>query len=980
MTIVVSLLFFCSGFAALVYELLWMRQLGLIFGNTVYAATTVFTAYMGGLAFGAHLFGKQAGRSWRPVRLFGLLNLVIGLYALAMPVLFSLMRITYRAAYQHMSDSLWVLTPLRFALAIAVMLVPTMCMGGTLPVLARALLRKDERFGSRLGWLYGINTLGAVAGLLASGFILIARIGVSGANTVAVLLNLLVAGGALMLGATGKVDEPVPGTRDALEVGMPNVGTGLATAVLLSGFVALALEVVWFRALVLVFGSTTYSFSAMLSVMLFGMALGSLALGWLADRSRFPVLVFGGAQIAMGLFTLFSLRWFNRMPMFLLEYLNRESLTWEAITGARFLITTFFLLVPSIFMGLSFTAATKTVRRALGVSHRAVGRAYTLNTMGGVLGSCAGGFLLLPVLGAERSLLVLAGVALLIGALLVLTSRAAVKPVGVTLALVLLLGTWGYATHPGWNQKLMAVGPYFAPWGFLKDGDIVLRERMDSEEVLLYKEGLVANVAVTRSDDQALYFSSDGKVEADTTSRSMMLQRMMGHLPMLFHPNPKRVVNIGLGAGVTFGALSCYPVDHLEVVEIEPAVRAVAKAFARWNHDVLASPRAHVTMGDGRNHLFCTTMKYDVITSDPFEPVYSGANNLYTVEHFRQARMRLAEGGIMCQYLPLYELSKEDFSMIVRSFVTVFPKCAMFYTGDDTLLLGFNGEMKLDPAVLRSRFAIPEVKASLAGIGIEAPELILGMFVADLSKSDALFGKGALNTDAHPYVEFSAPKNALRYTSNDNMELLLQNFTALPQSFLEGLDEAAAKTVLDEHEGLKVALEANARKTAGENQVAYDLLEKASALAPLNPVIRDDFTRLLRSSAETLQGMGNLQDAAYQYQLVLRLNQDDFWSLHRLIVLAMQAGNQEFAGQLIDRAMTFYPESPLFMALKGKYVGTVRGDWTSAVEWLRKATDLAPWKADLWRDYAVVAKEAGDMLTMQMAIQEVQRIEATPPW
>ena len=231
-----------------------------------------------------------------------------------------------------------------------------------------------------------------------------------------------------------------------------------------------------------------------------------------------------------------------------------------------------------------------------------------------------------------------------------------------------------------------------------------------------------------------------------------------------------------------------------------------------------------------------------------------------------------------------------------------------------------------------------------------------------------------------PEDEFSAPKNALRYTSNDNMELLLQNFTALPQSFLEGLDEAAAKTVLDEHEGLKVALEANARKTAGENQVAYDLLEKASALAPRNPVIRDDFTRLLRSSAETLQGMGNLQDAAYQYQLVLRLNQDDFWSLHRLTVLAMQAGNQEFAGQLIDRAMSFHPESPLFMALKGKYVGTVSGDWAAAKEWLKKATDLAPWKADLWRDYAVVAKEAGDMLTMQMAIQEVQRIEATPPW
>ena len=178
-----------------------------------------------------------------------------------------------------------------------------------------------------------------------------------------------------------------------------------------------------------------------------------------------------------------------------------------------------------------------------------------------------------------------------------------------------------------------------------------------------------------------------------------MLQRMMGHLPMLFHPNPQQVLNIGLGAGVTFGAVSCYPAEHLEVVEFEPSVVNVAKIWGTKNHNVLDHPHVKVTINDGRNHLFTTSKSYDVITSDPFEPVMAGAANLYTVDFFELAKSKLSNDGIMAQYLPLYELSYDDYQMIMRSFAEVFPDCIIFFTGFDTILLGAKNNKSFDSSL-----------------------------------------------------------------------------------------------------------------------------------------------------------------------------------------------------------------------------------------------------------------------------------------
>ena len=973
-----TLLFFFSGFSALVYELLWMRHLGLILGNTTHAATTVLVAYMGGLALGSEYFGRRAAKVLNPLRLFGALEIVIGLYALAAPVLFDWMQAGYRGAFAHGLESPVIITSTRFVFALLILVVPTVCMGGSLPAIAHGLVRQERRFGAGISRLYGVNTLGAVAGLLATGFFFIEQFGIHATNLIAAAANLAVGLTAVLAGRAAEPEkaakpEPVPPSavnrRDTLAV-LLGVGVG--------GFIALALEVVWFRALVLVFGSTTYSFSAMLGVFLAGISLGALAFGWISDRTRRPLTAFALAEILIGLYTMFSLRWFNDMPLLLLRFLVDHSFSWPGMMAARFGITLLFLLAPTLLMGFAFTVAARVMRRQTHVSSRAVGAVYAWNTVGGMFGAFAGGFLLLPLLGAERSLILLGIAAVALGILIILlsTQRGAFAS-GLAISAI-VLGPCVYASHPGWNHKLMAAGPYFSPWTFVSGTNIVFRERINSEELLLYREGLVANVSVSRSDEQKIYFSSDGKVEADTSPRSMMLQRMMGHVPLLFHPNPRRALNIGLGAGVTFGAVSCHPLERFEVVEIEPAVPSVARLFGPWNHHVMDREDKTLTLGDGRNHLLCTTQRYDVITADPFEPVYTGANNLYVVEHFRNARACLADGGIMCQYLPLYELSPADFSMIVRSFVSVFPESVMFFTGDDTLMLGFKDKVALDAGVLRTRFEVPAVKQSLAEMGITSPERVLGMFVADLRHTNSLFGAGPLNTDDKPAVEFSAPRNALRFTPTENQKLLLENFSAVPEEFLKGLDGDQRKLVENNGRALKKMLEGNFLYAQGEASRAFKLLQESLELAPDNPVIRESLITVIMASADNLRDAGEKEEAIYQYEMALKLRPSEFFALFHLVDLFMKTEQAGRAGEIIEAGLKYYPDSAIFIGLKGRYVAATQQDFAAAAELLRQAVIRAPWKPELWNDYAWFAGESGDQFTAIAAAREAEELMANP--
>ena len=955
------LLFFVSGFAALIYQLLWFRHLGFIFGNTVQAASTVLTAFMTGLALGAHLFGRLARRASSPIRLFGFLELGVGFYAASLPILFGLLREVYRWAYGLAPDSLPMLTALRFLLAFALLIIPTTLMGGTLPVLVEGLTRTAQDFTRRIGFLYGMNTLGAVAGIVAAGFFLIPWIGLSGAGWLAVAGNALVGASGILLGRSQRAPgAEAQGDLAAQPAGDPNdpVRRTVLIALAASGFIALAMEVVWFRALVLIFGSTTYSFSAMLACFLIGIALGSLLFGSVARRFARPLFLLALVEAAIGGFTLASMYWFNTRGEFLLRFLVDHGFNWPTLLTAQFIITLGFLAVPTLLMGFAFPLAATVMRARASDSAASIARVYTVNTVGCVLGSFAAGFILLPALGIEISLRALGSLSILLGVFVVLRSEArnAGRFAGALLFLFALAAAWLRPT--AWDHKVMSAGPHFSPWNFVSGTNVIFREKIAMDEVAFYHEGITATISVTRSLDGSLAYSSGGKVEADTSPRSMMLQRVAGHLPMLFHPDPRRVLNIGLGAGVSLGALGCYPVDALEVAEIEPGARDVATLFGPYNHHVMQHPALRIRITDGRNHLFATTNRYDVITSDPFEPVHAGANHLYTVDHFRQAKARLNPGGIMSQYVPLYELSAEDYRTILRSFVTVFPESILFYTGEDTLILGFRDRVALDPALVRRKFAeIPAARNSLADLGFTRPETILGMFVADLRNSEGLTGGQRLNSDDHPVVEFSAPKSALNYTTFGTSRILLENFTALPEAFLADLKEEDRAMLEGLHEGLRLTLQAQTIRTTGDERGTFNVLAQAIQIAPGNPVIANELVTILQPSAEAAAKSGDLEGAIGFDQMVLQLRPDAFWSLVRLINCCMQSGQMAAGKGYSQQAMMYYPKSPIMRGLNAKVRFTF-GEGAEALLDMQAAARELPWYPPLLEDYLLLARAA----------------------
>ena len=977
----ICLLFYFSGIAALTYEVLWTRHLGLIFGNTVYAAATVMMTYMFGIALGSHFAGKWGAKIKRPVRMFGLLEIATALYALCVPMIFQLIQILYRFVALHVSDSLAVLTVVRVGFAILLLLIPTAMMGATLPVLSKGFLSRVERFGSRLGFLYGINTLGAVSGVLLAGFFFIPKFGMTASNLIAVCLDAFVGLISLYLARTMDKSPEISRTIETESEIKPaslnrgKIANGLLVAIGVSGFLSLAFEVIWFRALIQIFGSTTYSFSAMLGAFLIGLSLGSLIIGPFTDKMKHPAVIFGAAAILTGVYTLLSLFWFTSMPEFLLTNLMLEdSPRWTTMIGLKFIITLFFLLIPTMLFGASFTLAAKAIRSAMNSSPRAVGDTAMFNTLGAALGAFTGGFILLPYLGMQTSLIVCACLAMILG-LSLCWFESAQKTLRWISACVPLLIIVAYLIYPAtWDKQILSAGPHFSPWTYVINGQVNIGEILNRRRLLFYNEGITATTSVTLDANENLLYLSHGKVEADTTKRGMVIQRMMGHLPMLFHPNPQRVMNLGLGAGVTAGAVSCYPVKLLEVVEIARSARKVSEIWKDWNHDVINHPHTKITINDGRNHLFVGKDRYDVITSDPFEPVVAGAGNLYTVEFFELAKRRLSEGGFMAQFLPLYEMSNADYQMIMRSFATAFPDCVIFFTGGDTILVGSNGASEWSFANLKKKFEIPAVAKSLNEIGFDDPEIIFSMFVTQVNTNDPGFTGNKVNTDNNPFIEFSTPKSKFHYTGNQNQQSLLEHFTDIPDGMLKGLSAEQRLLVQNSHEALKMAMTANILKNENQLENSVRLLIEAEKLSPHNPIIRNELVFSLLDSASSLQAMNNMEQAAIRYQLILKYDPTNFWAIYKLTNIYIANNRIQEAAYFLNQGILQYPKSPFLIGLRGKIRLMMDNDLQGAISDLNLAVSMLPKNLYLLSDYEKTLRLSGEMPEAEAVQKRMRRL------
>jgi spermidine synthase len=774
--------FFLSGATGLVYEVLWIRMLGLVFGHTVFAITTVLTAFMAGLGLGGLLFGRIADRHPHPLVLYGTLEAGIGLSCLLIPLLLPRVEALYLTLYSSLHLSFFAFSLAQFALILVLLLVPTTLMGATLPVLSRFFVKDDGTLAKLVGLLYALNTFGAVLGTALAGYFLLPNFGMRGTLYLAAALNIGI--GALVIvydqhlrrlrpadsteeGALPQptLPEVVPPPKFARLVALTVIGLGL------SGAASMIYEVAWTRVLSLIIGSSTYAFTAMLLAFLVGIAAGSALFSRLWGQRRVGPMSFGTIELGIGLSALLILPAFGKMPDLLLRAFT-VSMAPDFVLIVQVLLSISAMIVPTLLIGASFPCAVKVAARRVNRVGLDVGRLYAINTLGAIVGTVLAGFFLIPAHGVQTAVKVAVLLNLAIG-------------LGIAIGSARILRGWQWATSsilsvailagvfwmPAWNQAVMASGvAIYAPIYQQKfAGKIDLARAFHTSNVLFYEDGVSATVTVHRSGEHT-FLKVNGKTDASTAT-DMHTQLMSGHIPLLLHPNPKTVLVIGLGSGVTLGAVAQYPLERIDVVEIEPAVVKASRFFAKENREALKDPRVHLVTADGRNFLLATSRRYDVIISEPSNPWIGGLAALFSQEFYEIAKRRLSPGGIMLQWVQGYSLLPSDLKMVVRTFRTAFPATSIWQaTGPvDYLLVGQERTRPLDLGRVQAMYeASPAIRQDMERLGFRSPYALLADFL--LTEQDAArYAQNAdVNTDDLLPLEFSAPRSLYLDTANLN--------------------------------------------------------------------------------------------------------------------------------------------------------------------------------------------------------------------
>ncbi len=715
------LLFLLSGACGLTYQVLWLRLLALVFGVTVHAASTVLASFMAGLALGSVLAERLAKRG-HPLRVFAALEAGIAVSALATPALLGLATAVYRPLSAAFPDSLALLTVARFVCSAAVLLVPTMLMGATLPVLSHASVVRAAS-ATRLGTLYAVNTTGAMAGALLTGYILIGGLGIQRTFLAAAAVNLLVAAGAWLLGradapasASGEMSPSVAGPVTVTTFGGAVSATVLIWVMAASGFAALALEIVWFRVLVQFLPATSYAFTTMLATVLAGIALGSAAASRSLARPHDWGAVLGYTQGATSIVVLLSLAALGA------SYAAGWS-TSELVPGAAAAI-----FPASLLMGYAFPVALALWTRTdtAGTPGRPVGSLYSANVVGGIAGAVASGFLLLPMLGSRRALIVLAG-------LYLATSVALLVPSGRRRSAFVLVVMFTGAVR-------LVPDPFDAA---------LARRHGPGERIFWREEGVQTSVSIHTHAFRGWLMYLDGLHQASDAPEMVTLHRLIGHLPMVLHPNPKRALVVGLGGGATPGAVSQYDADVL-VVELSDSVRKGAEFFKHVNYDLLSRPNVRLRVDDGRNFLTLTRERFDVITADLIQPEHAGAGNLYSREYFALVKNALAADGIALQWSGLRP--ETQYKLIMRTFLDVFPETTLWMDGQ--LMVGSMPPLTLSPSLVDLKRARPETRAALDEVGLDSFATLTSWYTAGPAELRRFVGDGPLLTDDRPLVEY----------------------------------------------------------------------------------------------------------------------------------------------------------------------------------------------------------------------------------
>jgi spermidine synthase len=858
-------LFLVSGAAGLVYQVVWARILNELFGVTAYAVATVLATFLGGLALGGLVLGRIADRRADPLRFYAWLELGVGLTGLVGTWTIRALDPLYLSVARRLAGDSAALVAVRVLLASVVILPPTFLMGGTLPAMTRVLVHRIERLGREVSLLYATNTLGAVLGTLAGGFVLIRWIGLHPTLWIAVASNVGVGAASFLLARRSGATGAGPAERVARVPAPAGAsGFGLLAVMAVSGFAALGLEVLWPRVLVLVVGTTTYAFVTMLASFLVGIAGGSFVMRLVGERATDPRRAFGWIQLGIGATTLATLPLLRLISTGATEHwLETLGSDWLTLVGARFGVSFLVMLVPTTLMGMAFPLAAR-----LWAGHEPslagrLGQVYGANTAGNIVGAGVTGFVLLPAFGIQK------GIALL--ATLYLASAA-----------------WGLVSGPAEARgnrlraaartlplaaALLGAAALLAVW---RPRPFETEALKRAERLLFYREGIEALVTVYQ-DRQNLRRRSmlvDG-VTIGTTYRGVdEKQQVLAHLPFLLLPDapPASVLSIGLGTGVLLGEVARHEsVRTIDCVEIESAVIEAAHLFAGFNHRVLDDPSVRVINDDGLNFLRRSQDRYEAIIADEKSRTgHAGNAAFFSVDYYQLCHDHLTPGGLMIQWVPL-EVPSDEFQVILRSFRSVFPETYVWVAPPlSCFLVGSRARLTLDLPWIERALAEPSF-AHLRRYGWRDGYGVASLLTADRDTLVRWVSPlGAVNTLERPVLEFYS----LRAHATPIPARIADNLSGLLRARHEPLARlrllgAAPAALAANDAAVRRLLEASALLErggpAGEER-AFALLAGALAAAPENGPLRYAAARAYLASGQADQARGALERAIVQFR------------------------------------------------------------------------------------------------------------------
>ncbi|MBB5326555.1 fused MFS/spermidine synthase [Tunturiibacter gelidoferens] len=775
-----TLLLFFSGTAALIYQVLWIRQLSLVVGVEVYSITVAVSAFFAGLAVGGVLLGRMADPWKRPLLLYALLEVGVAVAGFVVTVALAHTAGPFVAIESHAGILAW-------ALPFLLVGTPAFLMGGTLPVAVRSLAAGTSRVARVGGWLYAANTAGGIAGALLSSFVLLPWLGVRGSALTAALFNLVAAGVALVLdlrSATEQITGKDIETPDA----QPRGSRTALVLYAIAGGIALGYEVVWSQAMAQFLSTRVFAFSMVLATYLAGLVVGSALYARFSNRVRDAWGVFGLLISAAGVVALLEVAGLSLWQLRIQGEVGNLALS---VTGsefahmcAQFLVAAIgVVFVPTILLGAAFPVALQLAADPERPG-RDVGAVLALNTAGGIAGTLLTGFLLVPALGLVHTFSVLAVAAATVGALAV------------------VLGT-GVSRKVQW--AVFGIGLVAVAVGILTPPDRLARLLLTTRgggALVFYQESRGATVAIAqqRSGDNVfrrLYIQ--GVSNSGDALPSLRYMRLQAMLPLLIHHGePKSALVIGFGTGITAGAILHYPQLNRRVcVELLPAVVKAGQLFPE-NYKAGSDPRMQIRISDGRHELVRTAERYDLITLEPPPPSAAGVVNLYSTDFYQLAGKRLEPNGLLAQWLPISTQNDEDTRSLVRSFLDVFPYATLWSTElHEMLLVGSYQPIELNANQIASRFTQGEVSTSLGAVGVSSPAALLATWVTGRESLERYAANARPVTDNDPRIEYS------RWVRPKEITRVLPELLALrTDPPLVDADDALRNEVIRQRQGL----------------------------------------------------------------------------------------------------------------------------------------------------------------------------------